>query len=98
VIKDSRELKVLALVLDSPRALSALKETRNLAEAYREAGGPQQVLAKRLRSASGELRAALAMVGEDSSLAAEDAIVELVRECLSVAVDLRAALPEQPEP
>ena len=95
VIKDSRELKDLAWVLDSPRALPVLKETRNLAAAYREAGGPQQVLAKRLRSASDELRAALVLVAEDPSLGADEAMVALARECLAIARDLTAALPEQ---
>jgi hypothetical protein len=42
LITDSRRLRDLALVVESPRALGVLRETRNLAEAYAAAGGPQQ--------------------------------------------------------
>lgn len=94
IIKDSRKLRDLALVVDSPSALAVLRETRNLAEAYAAAGGPQQQVVKRLRSAADGIRDSVLDLSEDPELVADEGVGETAQACVEVAAELAELFPD----
>ncbi len=97
IIKDSRRLRDLALVVESPRALGVLRDTRDLAEAYAAAGGPQQQVVKRLRSAAEGIRDSVREINESPELAEDDGVEETGRACLRAAIELADLLPDRQE-
>jgi len=97
IIKDSRRLRDLALVVESPRALAVLRDTRDLGEAYAAAGGPQQQVVKRLRTAAEGIRDSVRDINETPGLADDDGIAETGQACLRAAAELGELLPDRPE-
>jgi hypothetical protein len=94
IIKDSRQLRDLALVVDSPSALGVLRESRDLEEAYAAAGGPQQQIVKRLRTATDAIRNSVNDLNQHSTLIDDPDIAETARDCLDVANTLAELLPD----
>ena len=94
IIKDSRRLRDLALVVDSPRALAVLRETRNLAEAYTAAGGPQQQVVKRLRSAADGIRESVRDLHESPELIANEEVAENAQGCIGAVAELAELVPD----
>lgn len=97
IIKDSRRLRDLALVVDSPRALAVLRETRDLAEAYAAAGGPQQQVVKRLRSAADAIRHSVRDIQDAPRLAEDEGVAETGQACVQLAAELADLLPDTTE-
>jgi hypothetical protein len=94
VLKDSRKLKELAFVADSESALSVLRDTGNLLEAYAAAGGPEQASVKRLRSAATGIRETLNEFTESPELLASEDVIEAGTECVDLAAQLDQSLPK----
>ena len=92
VIRDSRRLRDLALVLDSTRALDILRETRDLAAAYAAAGGPLQQNVKRLRGAADAIRSSVREIGDDRVLAGDAEIAGAAKDCIDAANALMGSL------
>lgn len=97
IIRDSRRLRDLALVVDSPRALAVLRDTRNLTEAYAAAGGPQQQIVKRLRSAADGIRDSVRDLNEAPELVADEGVAETARACVNLAAELAEMLSDNGE-
>lgn len=97
IITDSRRLRDLALVVDSPSALGVLRETRNLDDAYAAAGGPQQQVVKRLRSATDGIRDSVHDLNQDVELIADEGVTETAKACVDVAAELAELLPDAKE-
>jgi hypothetical protein len=95
IIQDSRRLRDLALVVDSPRALGVLRETRNLAEAFAAAGGPQQQIVKRLRSSTDGMRDSIRDLNEEPELLDDGDVLGSARDCVELAQELEDLLPDQ---
>jgi len=97
IITDSRRLRDLALVVDSPSALGVLRETRNLDDAYAAAGGPQQQVVKRLRSATDGIRDSVHDLNQDVELITDEGVTETAKACVDVATELAELLPDVKE-
>jgi hypothetical protein len=85
VISESRDIRVLASVVQSEDGLEVLRETRDLEAAEAAIGGARNRLLRRLVYARGALRAARADVDEFRD---DGEVAAAIRECYEAASDL----------
>lgn len=85
VISESRDIRVLARVVQSEDGLEVLRETRDLEAAEAAIGGARSRLLRRLVYARGALRAARADVDEFRE---DEEVAAAIRECYEAASDL----------
>ena len=97
IVKDSRRLRDLALVVDSPRALAVLRDTQNLAEAYSAAGGPQQQIVKRLRSAADGMHDSVRDLNQSPELVEDTDVADTAQFCIDLASELADLFPDDSE-
>lgn len=71
VVSESRNLRKLAAVVQSETAISALRKSGNLDEAYELSSGPEQALADTLKTVLRRLESAQALVSKVSKISDE---------------------------